>query len=559
MPLGFDRLNERTQRPNARINFIKPLPTHSASNQEIAKDFLERIAAQCFRVMKQHHLSVMSLEEFPYNREFLGRNFNAGEVIQLVLKDRNGNWLSFKFVQMVMMHELAHCKQMNHSRFFWKERNLYADQMRDLWKDGYTGEGLWGKGKALASGQTVRDGMPEKGDMPEHLCGGTYRRARGRKRKRHGEQGNSREQPKMSYAERQQRRIAKKFCVHGRGNTLGEDELVRGGQEQKQRQQGKPRVAQSKRGRELRATAALARFENAHKQSQLEDDPSSDEAWSDYEDDVLLGAGHVKTVDVEDEKGMIQMVQVCGDEGDREEDGGRIEMEELRMTGMDDDSDTMNLALSQKVEKKSSQKIRSGSITEHEKAAETDRGSSQVPVQSFVTAPTVHNPGVVTRAKPHLQLDDVGNRPRRSDPLARASERYSPSTSSSITGKGRQAYVYQSSPTGELSSPLVSNQYPLVTLPTGQTENLSITCPICSLENVLTAATCTMCSHVLTPNVLRGHWRCQSHACRETEYINSGDVRRCGVCGEPKQTIDDMQDLRKRPSGIVGADILRWD
>lgn len=56
--------------------------------------------------MKEHHLSVMSLEEYEPNAEFVGRNFNAGEVIQLVLKARfTGRWLPFNYVQMVMMHE----------------------------------------------------------------------------------------------------------------------------------------------------------------------------------------------------------------------------------------------------------------------------------------------------------------------------------------------------------------------------------------------------------------------------------------------------------------------
>lgn len=130
MPLGITRLNERTQRPNPLINFIKaPDPT--------SLDFLNRIAAQCYPVMKQNHISVMSLEEFPPNNEFLGRNFNAGEVIQLVLKDKQGRWLGFKFVQMVMMHELAHCKQMNHSKFFWQVRNGFASEMEGLWAKKY--------------------------------------------------------------------------------------------------------------------------------------------------------------------------------------------------------------------------------------------------------------------------------------------------------------------------------------------------------------------------------------------------------------------------------------
>lgn len=55
--------------------------------------------------MKEHHLSVMSLEEYEPNREFVGRNFNSGEIIQLVLKSRSGRWLPFEYVQMVMMHE----------------------------------------------------------------------------------------------------------------------------------------------------------------------------------------------------------------------------------------------------------------------------------------------------------------------------------------------------------------------------------------------------------------------------------------------------------------------
>lgn len=55
--------------------------------------------------MKENHLSVMSLEEYEPNPEFVGRNFNAGEVVQLVLKSRSGRWLPFEYVQMVMMHE----------------------------------------------------------------------------------------------------------------------------------------------------------------------------------------------------------------------------------------------------------------------------------------------------------------------------------------------------------------------------------------------------------------------------------------------------------------------
>jgi len=105
MPFGFQRLNERQQRPNQNIVFIKPL---EGPDKEIAQDFLERIAAIAAPITKANHLFVASLEEFPPNREFWGRNFNAGECIQLVLKSpTNGRWLPFRFVQMVRTYPVS--------------------------------------------------------------------------------------------------------------------------------------------------------------------------------------------------------------------------------------------------------------------------------------------------------------------------------------------------------------------------------------------------------------------------------------------------------------------
>ena len=56
-------------------------------------------------IMRDNGIYVTSLEQYEFNREFVGRNFNAGEVIQLVLKAKSGHWLPFDYVQMVMMHE----------------------------------------------------------------------------------------------------------------------------------------------------------------------------------------------------------------------------------------------------------------------------------------------------------------------------------------------------------------------------------------------------------------------------------------------------------------------
>ena len=104
-------------------------------------------------VHETHTLLVQALEEFPPNAEFVGRNFNAGEVIQLVLRNKRGEWLPERWVMMVMVHELAHCKEMNHSKAFWKVRDAYAGEMRGLWGRGYTGEGCGGVGGIWRGGR----------------------------------------------------------------------------------------------------------------------------------------------------------------------------------------------------------------------------------------------------------------------------------------------------------------------------------------------------------------------------------------------------------------------
>ncbi|TGJ87815.1 hypothetical protein E0Z10_g986 [Xylaria hypoxylon] len=310
MPLGFERLNTRKSQPNDHINFIKPL---KGRDESIAQDFLERIAAQCVPVMREHHIFVMSLEEYEPNREFVGRNFNAGEVVQLVLKSPStGRWLPFDYVQMVMMHELAHCKQMNHSKAFWAVRNRYADQMRGLWSGKYTGEGLWGRGTLLKSGEFEANTILADDTLPEHLCGGTYR-SRGRKRKT---------KKQLSYQGQKERRILKKFGANG--VALGEDEEIKTELEKGKKPKGKPRVAGSKRGRELRAAAALARFDQQSKPDEVKEEADIDEdatvsdSGSDYDDN---------SPSIVDKEGR-RLIKVCEDENPADGDA-QNEMREL--------------------------------------------------------------------------------------------------------------------------------------------------------------------------------------------------------------------------------------
>lgn len=307
--------------------FIKPLPGPTAA---FAQDFLERIAAICHPIMKSHHVSIMSLEEYEPNPEFVGRNFNAGEVIQLVLRaPRTGHWLGFRSVQMVMMHELAHCKQMNHSGAFWAVRNHFADELRKLWEQNYTGDGFWGRGKTLLSGQYESVSGLSAEIVPRSLCGGTFRSSRGRKRKRKEKGNGTGNAVNLSYAERQQRRIAKKFGTHG--VKLGDDTETRVKLEDGKKPKGKPRVAGSTRGRELRAAAALARFGSQKEEDVKPEELDEIDSESESEEEDFTqrkGALDLNGLRLLDPHGN-GMIKVCEDE-DQADIRVKQEMEELQ-------------------------------------------------------------------------------------------------------------------------------------------------------------------------------------------------------------------------------------
>ncbi|KAF7191480.1 DNA-dependent metalloprotease WSS1-like [Pseudocercospora fuligena] len=530
MPLGFERLNERQQRPNQYINFIKPL---EGPDKATAEEFLSRIAAQCYPVMKKHHISVMALEEYAPNPEFLGRNFNAGEIIQLVLKDKAGRWLSMKFVQMVMMHELAHCKQMNHSRFFWNVRNEYAKQMEELWREKYMGEGMWGRGRGLATGGFVNAAPPDQTLIPEHLCGGSYRR-RGRKRKR-GAQGDE-EKAKLSYAERQQQRIQRKFGKHGEGQDLGEDELVRGALSTMnggKRAAGKPRVANSKRGRDLRANAALLRFEAAKNQQKKEQTPDlvedlDSETDSEWEMESAAGSED-KSVVISDGHGH-DLVKVCGD-GEDDEDGAGREMDELRMLS--------GGSRSTKAPAKNKHVV--------DLDAETESEAEEVPSTSKAKSSTA-------------------GRLSKSAAPARGEEGHEDTETEDESDAERTEQTDKTSMPDETTTSLSTNEAELLrevdrsnaaSLP-DEAAPLSV-CPICSLENAPESVTCIACSNVLRPKLMPNHWRCKSDTCKGSAYTNAGDAGRCGICGiqKPKPALSSA--ATERPMGITRAEVLRWD
>lgn len=200
---------------------------------------------------------------------------------------------------------------MNHSKAFWAVRNQYADQMRGIWSRRYTGEGLWGRGTLLESGEFEANTILADDALPEHLCGGTYR-SRGRKRK-------TRKQ--LSYQEQKERRILKNFGANG--VALGEDEEIKTELEKGKKPKGKPRVAGSKRGRELRAAAALARFDQQKKVEEVkeEDETASGSGSEDLSDYDESGPSIV------DKEGR-RLIKVCEDDNPADGDA-QNEMREL--------------------------------------------------------------------------------------------------------------------------------------------------------------------------------------------------------------------------------------
>ncbi|OAA49379.1 WLM domain containing protein [Metarhizium rileyi] len=458
MPIGIQRLNAKKSQPNPNIVFIKPLP---GPNEKTAQEFLEKIAAQCLPVTRKHHISIMTLEEYEPNREFVGRNFNAGEVIQLVLRSPStGRWLPFEYVQMVMMHELAHCKQMNHSRAFWAVRNAYAAQMYELWKEGYAGDGIWGRGASLITGERERNQVHTDEVLPEHLCGGTYR---SRRRKR-------RVKPTLTYRERKEKRILKKFGQHG--VALGADEEIKVKLEKGKRVQAKPRVASSARGRELRAAAALARFEKREVEESVvlkDEDETESESEDEYEDETADGDGE-DAVDVDgstlrDSKGR-GMVKVCEDEDTSDADA-RNELGQLA-------------EMFEQARKKDS-----GATSPQTSRVETESGKRRA-----------HSTAKREALTDGPRLDGIP-----------------------VAPSGRETIA-----TRTKTEPGGSSQRP----PPRSTS----TCSMCSFANAPSATTCTMCANVLDPTHTINTWRCSRTTCASSQYVNSGDCGVCGLCGQ---------------------------
>lgn len=425
---------------------------------------------------------------------------------------------------------------MNHSKAFWAVRNVYADWMRQLWARGYTGEGLWGRGRHLGTGKfTVNTTLPEE-PLPKHLCGGTYE---SRGSRRHHRTKTTKEP--LTYQQRKERRILNKFGANG--VTLGSDPSTKVKLENGRLIKAAPRVAQSARGRELRAAAAIARFEQqkeeearalewfkkqkeesdarssesgsskgkepAKRAERYDDDDSSTQ--SDYdEDDNGIVDSRAAAIDIDGsamtDKDGKDLVRVCGDEefGSDAVQETRDELRELQSSIREFFKPLAGPAGGDKKRKP-------------ELSASTAASSSGVGSRAPPTAPSQPTPAAARSPR-----SPEPKRTRAGSPILISSSSPSPATK-------------QPPPPGSGSAPVLRlrTRGQMVPEPLPAPDIPKLSCPVCSFENELTDVACGACGNVLDPDGMPGAWRCGSEYCRKTQsqYVHARDVEACVVCG----------------------------
>jgi DNA-dependent metalloprotease WSS1 len=365
---------------------------------------------------------------------------------------------------------------MNHSKYFWEVRNAYAEQMRVLFSRGYTGEGMWGRGALLTTGDFERNAsLPGQEEMPEHLCGGAYRRQSRRKRKATG--------PEMSWREKKERRVLKKFGANG--VALGGNDAEKAKLEKGRRVAAAPKVASSKRGRDLRANAALARFEQQKTEDAVKE--SRRETPEVDKDETASGSETESGSDGESGRGTVRIqgrnlvdgmgrafIKICEDEDLDDQDAAK-ELAELRgafggaggiMNGRESPSRPITTP------------------AEHESGEAQQLNSSKA----------ASNP------RTEVQRGNIkGTRPDTKEASQQADD------SSAAT---RNAAV----------SPPQAN-----------------VCGVCSTTNDNMSVTCSLCANVLAPEKVPGSWKCKSAACEGSNFVNAGDAGVCGACGGRKE------------------------
>ncbi|GAA5839798.1 hypothetical protein JCM11251_001218 [Rhodosporidiobolus azoricus] len=296
MPVGHERINAREPDPNHYITFIRSL--EGLPDSEKALKILKAIAAQFKPIMKEWGFGVNSLVEHEWNPTFAGRNWNGGEVIELVLRRRDGSFAPYQFILYVMAHELAHCKEMNHSVYFRRVNQQIRTALSSLRSQGYTGDGFWSTGNVLHPDYANAEIPLSEADEPVYTCGGANKK-RGQWKRRRSTPAPGTSKAKGSavklgttgrqtaIAPKAGARVKRKGVFDGEGNVLSADpEMSTKGR----RSQAKGAVAaraaaaEARLAAEQRAKAAEARVRNGavpspDSKKNIKPDPALDFDW----------------------------------------------------------------------------------------------------------------------------------------------------------------------------------------------------------------------------------------------------------------------------------------
>lgn len=192
------RLNDGDTARNEFINFVSALDGHADKDDALRR--LHQLAAIYKPIMKRHGLRINHLQEYEPNPEFAGRNWNAGENIEMVLRDHSGLFLPFGLICSVFAHELAHNFQMNHSAKHTKLTRELNQERLELQRNGYYGDGFWSAGKRLDDASWVAgESSVTNAQLPSNLCGGAWKRrgaSNKRRQKRRGGDGTTKRRKK---------------------------------------------------------------------------------------------------------------------------------------------------------------------------------------------------------------------------------------------------------------------------------------------------------------------------------------------------------------------------
>ncbi|BGP14235.1 hypothetical protein JCM10213v2_002178 [Rhodosporidiobolus nylandii] len=278
MPVGHQRINAKRPDP--------------------ALELLEALAAQFKPIMKQWGFGVNSLIEHEWNPTFAGRNWNAGEVIEIVLRRRDGTFAPYQFLLHVFCHELAHIREMNHS---WAFKSVDKQIRSAMWKlraQKYFGDGFWSSGRSLS--QTGYPGSEGDwgADEPTYTCGGANKK-QGRWKKRRAASGASTSAGKargsavkLGTTGRQTAislkaggRVKRKGAFEGEGNVLSADPEM----------SSKGRRTQAQGAVAARAAAAEARL--AREKAEKEEKKPKLELDIDWDEEEGGGVGGWETED----------------------------------------------------------------------------------------------------------------------------------------------------------------------------------------------------------------------------------------------------------------------